>query len=47
VWLIVVKWLASYNLTHRDIREGFYKPKKPEIKIRKKKRRIRGSRKSY
>jgi hypothetical protein len=41
VWLIVVQWLVSYNLTNRDIREGLYKPKKPEIKIRKKKRRIR------
>jgi hypothetical protein len=41
VWLIVVQWLVSYNLTTRDIREGFYTAKKPEIKIRKKKRRIR------
>jgi hypothetical protein len=41
VWLFVVQWLVSYNLTNRDIREGLNKPKRPEIKIRKKKRRIR------
>jgi hypothetical protein len=41
VLLIVVQWLVSDNLTNRDIREGLHKPKKPEIKIIKKKRRIR------
>jgi hypothetical protein len=39
--ILVVQWLVNSNLTNQSIREGLYKPKKPEIKIRKKKRRIR------